>query len=99
MNARHDHGSITDVIFGIAAAAARHATRPVVYPGYLASRIKSALKGIDPTLHADQQIVASLGAIETLGSCRYAIPVIDCHGTEYRITVEVIEHKAPAGAA
>ncbi|MDE2096542.1 MAG: hypothetical protein KGL39_04790 [Patescibacteria group bacterium] len=64
----------------------RPRARHLVYPSYLMSRIKRAL-GVaenDP-----EQIIKSIGAIETIGDCRYAMTVTDFNGTEYEITVGV----------
>lgn len=62
-----------------------------VYPGYIAFRVKDALKAIadngDPKL--DLPIITAVGDMETIGDCRYAIPVTDHNGTKYRVTVEV----------
>lgn len=64
------------------------APRLHVYPGYLAFRIKRALKVDD-----GESIVATVGDIETVGDCRYVVPVTDHNGMAYRITVEVMPAK------
>lgn len=71
-----------------------------VYPGYLALRIKKALRLPDP----ENIYTPEIGDIETIGDCRYAMTVTDVNGTEYRITVEVAPSKSdsavrPAHAA
>jgi hypothetical protein len=62
---------------------------PPVYPMYLASRIKRGLLAAQQA--DDERIIEAVGEIETIGDCRYAIPVTDCEGNSYRITVQVIE--------
>lgn len=70
----------------IAGAFARLASIPKVYPLYLASRAKAGLL----KAFADQEnIIASVGDIETIGDCKYRIGVTDHNGTKYKITVEV----------
>lgn len=58
---------------------------PRVYSFYLAYRAQKGLLGVDP-----ENIIGSVGEIETVGDCRYALKVIDTSGTRYRITVEVL---------
>lgn len=82
--------SASALVFGIADAAAKLAASPKVYPMYLASRIKSALKQADRELAPGQNIIESVADIETLGDCRYAMTVTDHNGTKYRVTVEVV---------
>jgi hypothetical protein len=62
-----------------------HSIKPV-YPGYIAFKIKRALL---PLIGNPDGIIASVGEIETIGDCRYAIPVTDFEGQTYRIMVEV----------
>lgn len=64
------------------------APRTLIYPGYIAKRIKDALCGHDP-----ERIVMAVGPIETVGDCKYAIRASDFNGSVYKITVEV-EHTA-----
>lgn len=75
-----------DVIFGVFDTMAKVAAMPKVYPGYIAFQIKKALCDgtVDP-----EKLLRSVGTMETLGSCRYAVTVKDFNGTDYRITVEV----------
>lgn len=61
-------------------------TRYTVFPSYIASCIKRNIKNID-----GEQIIREVGVVETIGDCRYAIPVTDFNGKTYRITVEVID--------
>lgn len=78
---------IADMVYSFA----KTATIRKVYPSYIGFRIKAALKALadngDPKL--DGPIVSDVGDMETIGDCRYAIPVTDHNGTKYRITVEV----------
>jgi hypothetical protein len=78
---------VQEFILGIAAALAKSRTLPVVYPGYIASGIRKALKAggaLDP-----ECLLTSVGELETIGDCRYAIPLTDFNGTKYRVIVEV----------
>lgn len=70
---------------GIFEALTRFQAIPKVYPGYIATRIKKALKAAD-----SENIVADVGEMQTIGDCKYAIPVTDFNGTKYRVTVEVM---------
>ena len=54
-----------------------------VYPSYIASRIKRAIKVFD-----SEEIIADIGEMQSLGNSVYAIPVTDFNGKKYRITVE-----------
>jgi len=74
-----------DLARGIAIAAS---LKPV-YPFYLASRIKRGLLAAQAT--DPEKIIASIGEIETIGDCRYAVTVKDTNGTSYRITIAVEE--------
>jgi hypothetical protein len=56
---------------------------PNIYPGYIAQRIKAALRSTDP-----ESVITSVGQIETLSLGRYAITVTDFNGSQYRVTVE-----------
>lgn len=80
--------SHTPTIFdGILRGLSRPPVKPV-YPGYLASRVK---RGLLSAQTADpERIIATVGDIETVGDCRYAIVVTDDEGNRYRITVEVL---------
>lgn len=60
-----------------------------VYPGYIAMRIKKAMRDILPSPDRDFP-GASVGDIQTIGDCRYSIPVEDLNGNKYRVTVEVV---------
>jgi hypothetical protein len=60
-----------------------------VHSLYIASRIKRALLQADPSLR-DGQIITSVGAIETIGDCRYAIAVTDYLGNTHNVAVEVV---------
>lgn len=75
-----------DVAAAIIRAEARVAALPKVYPGYIAVQVKKALKAgaADP-----EQILRSIGDLETVGDCRYALTVTDFNGQTYRITIEV----------
>lgn len=79
------------MIADMAHSFSKTATIRKVYPSYIGFRIKAALKSLadngDPKL--DGPIVSAVGDMETIGDCRYAIPVTDHNGTKYRITVEV----------
>jgi hypothetical protein len=68
----------------LGASLAAMVARPKVYPLYVTGRIQAALRQPDP-----EGIVADVGPVETLGDCRYAIPITDMNGTRYRITVQV----------
>lgn len=59
-------------------------SRVEVYPGYIGMRIKKALVAAD-----SEQIIKGIGDMETIGDCRYQIPVTDFNGTRYKITIEV----------
>jgi hypothetical protein len=72
-------------ILGIFDALAKFQAIPKVFPGYLASKIKRSMKAAD-----SEDIIAEIGDIETIGDCKYAIPVTDFNGTRYRITVQVM---------
>jgi len=61
------------------------ASHPKVYSFYLAYRAQKGLTAPDP-----ENIIASVGPIETIGDCKHAIEVGDTGGTRYRITVEVL---------
>lgn len=80
-----------EAISGFFADAPRAAAIPKVYPAYIGFQIKAALKSLaekgDPKL--DGPIIASVGELETIGDCRYAVEVKDFNGTSYRVTVEV----------
>jgi hypothetical protein len=58
---------------------------PKVYSGYLGMGVKRALKAADT-----ESIIADIGEMQTIGDCKYAIPVTDFNGTRYRVTVEVL---------
>jgi hypothetical protein len=74
-------------LFDVIRAANLLRTIPVVYPAYIALRIKKALQaGIDPEGIIDSE---SLGEIETVGDCKYRISVGDDSGNRYFVTVEV----------
>jgi hypothetical protein len=75
----------TNLVVDIARAHAVLAGIPKVYSFYLAYRAQKGLVGPDP-----ENIIASVGPIETIGDCKHAIEVGDTTGTRYRITVEVI---------
>lgn len=79
-----DH-PIIEMLDGIARAQAA----PKVYPMYLGFQIQQALRACDTDLSANDRIIASVGEVQGVGDCRYAIPVTDHNGTRYRITVEV----------
>lgn len=59
-------------------------TRVEVYSGYIGMRVKKALLLTD-----SEQIIVEIGTMETIGDCRYQIPVTDFKGTRYKITIEV----------
>lgn len=63
---------------------ARIQSRPSVYPGYIGTRVKKALKAADT-----EEIITEIGDMETIGDCKYAITVTDFNGSKYKITVEV----------
>lgn len=73
----------------ILSAWAKAAALARVYPSYLASLIKRSVLGADT-----EATFRSIGAIETIGDCRYAMIVTDFNGTEYRVTEEVLDRKA-----
>jgi hypothetical protein len=58
-----------------------------VYALYLASRAK---RGLVAAITDPEQIIASVGEIESLGNSRYAIAVTDDSRTVYRVTIEVV---------
>lgn len=92
--------TVAEMIFDIASAGAKLAKSPKVYPGYIAGRIKQALRQDDPQLaRPNNHIIETVGAIETIGSCRYRLMLTDHNGTQYRVTVEVCEQITPGGAA
>lgn len=67
--------------------------RPSIYPGYLAQRIKTAMR--DPA-NDPEGVFTAVSDIETVGDCRYAMTVTDFNGTRYRVTVvPVVEHQQP----
>lgn len=74
---------ITNMIDGMAAIASGRYT---VYPSYIASCIKRNIKNID-----GEAIIREVGIVETVGDCKYAIPVTDFNGKKYKITIEVID--------
>lgn len=81
----------TDFMSGLMDGMARVARLPKVYPMYLASRIKAALKAPDEQMAPGQHIIEAVGDIETLGSAHYAMTATDHNGTKYRITVKIEE--------
>lgn len=76
---------ISATVLDIASSAARMAAIPKVYSFYLAYRASKGLGGADP-----ENIIARVGQIETVGDCKYAIPVSDFEGNRYLVTVEVL---------
>lgn len=73
------------MIFDIASSVGRVAAMPKVYSFYIAYRAKKGLSGPDP-----ENIIASVGEMQTVGDCRYAIEVTDHNETRYRVTIEVL---------
>lgn len=72
------------------------ARMPKVFPGYIAMRIKNAIRKpenglIGPNLDFPG---AEIGDVETIGDCRYAMSIVVKNGTRCRIIVEVED--APA---
>jgi len=65
------------------------APRTLVYPAYLASLIKRAVLPGDT-----EKVFTSVGAIETVGDCRYAMLFTDFNGTKYEVQVRVVNEKA-----
>ena len=77
----------TDLLEGFARGlAALYKLKPV-FPLYMASRAKKGL--LDGLSNDPEAIIRSVGEIETVGDCKYAITVTDVHSQTYRITVEV----------
>lgn len=76
---------IKDVATAFARGPAIVASIPKVYSFYLAYRAQRGLQGVDP-----ENIIASVGDIETIGDCKHAIKVTDMNGQRYRVTVEVL---------
>lgn len=59
---------------------------PKIYPGYIGSYIKRLLlANPDP-----EDVIRDVGAMDTIGDCKYAITIKDFNGAEYRITIESI---------
>lgn len=87
--ARREAGSL---MLGIAPSIAQATNCQKVYPAYIGFRIKDALKALvangDPKL--DEPIISAVGDMQTIGDCRYCVPVTDHNGTKYKITVEVL---------
>lgn len=66
---------------------------PRIYPSYIGFRIKDAIKALiangDPKV--DGPIVTAVGEMETIGDCRYALPITDFEGNTYRVTIECVK--------
>lgn len=60
---------------------------PAVFPLYMASRAK---RGLVAGKSDAEQIINTVGEIESLGNSSYGITVSDHTGTKYRVTVEVV---------
>lgn len=66
--------------------------RPMIYPSYVAQRIKTALRA---PANDPEGVFTAVSDIETVGDCRYAMTVTDFNGSRYRVTVvPVIERAA-----
>lgn len=76
---------VQDIARAAAQAPVILASIPKVYSFYLAYRAQKGLQGPDP-----ENIIASVGKIETIGDCKHAVQVTDTNGTKYCITVEVL---------
>jgi hypothetical protein len=63
----------------------------IVFPGYIAWRIRNALLSREyGVVEADRDFPgAAVTGFETIGDARYAIRLRDRNGTRYRVTVEV----------
>ena len=67
--------------------AARIGKWPVVYPGYIAIRIRNLMRSnLDP-----EGIIRDVGNITPIGDARHALSLTDTDGNRYRVTVEVVE--------
>lgn len=89
MTAAHRHapiGAASELIWGMAVAMATRLP-PAIYPGYIAFLIKKALVA---RTHDPEGVIASVGEMQTVGDCRYAIEATDFNGQRYKITIEVI---------
>lgn len=64
---------------------------PCIFPGYIAMRIKNALllPTIGVTAPNRDFPGAVVGAVETVGDCRYAIEITDADGTIYEVAIRV----------
>lgn len=58
-----------------------------IFPLYFASRI---LKALRIAKSDDEQIVGTIGELQTMGNGKYVLPVTDFNGVRYRITVETL---------
>lgn len=59
-----------------------------VFPSCIAFKIKQAVRAFGPD--RDFPGIESVGDIETVGDCRYAMVATDANGQRYRVTVEVM---------
>lgn len=75
---------VSELIADFAMSLMQLQASPLVYPLYIASRIKKVLLAAD-----SENLLREMGEIQTIGDCVHAITVTDFNGTKYRITVEV----------
>jgi hypothetical protein len=62
-----------------------------VYPFYFAARIRRGLLATQKADAGTDDIIESVGEIQTLGNSRYLVSATDKAGTRYHITIEVAE--------
>lgn len=86
--ARTAGGDMTTLVHSMLEGMARVASMPKVYSSYLAFRMKQAALALGRD--GDFPGVESVGDLQTIGDCRYAMAITDKNGQRYRVTVEVL---------